>query len=141
MIKLNKSIKGKLGMALGVAAGVAVALVPELAFAQTGTGTSIGDVAMNASKSINGVQVMIQGACYMAGVALAGGSMFKFKAHKDNPQQTPLSTPIVMLAVAAGLLYLPSLMSTAGQSLWGGSQNSTRVSYDYSTYGSGAGTP
>ncbi|MFZ6776784.1 hypothetical protein ACO0LD_08110 [Undibacterium sp. Ji83W] len=138
MIKLNKSMKSKLGLALGVAAGLAVLLVPELAFAQTapaGDAKSIGDVAMNASKSINGVQVMIQGACYMAGVALAGGSMFKFKAHKDNPQQTPLSTPIVMLAVAAGLLYLPSLMTTAGQSLWGGTQNSTRVSYEYSSLG------
>ncbi len=133
MKKLNKSIKGKLGVVLGVAAGVTVALVPELAFAQA---KSIGQVAMTASDSINGVQVMIQGACYMAGVALAGGSMFKFKAHKDNPQQTPLSTPIVMLAVAAGLLYLPSLMSSAGQSLWGGSQSSTRVSYEYSSYAS-----
>ncbi|BBB69327.1 hypothetical protein UNDYM_5074 [Undibacterium sp. YM2] len=133
MKKLNKSIKGKLGVVLGVAAGVAVALVPELAFAQA---KSIGQVAMTASDSINGVQVMIQGACYMAGVALAGGSMFKFKAHKDNPQQTPLSTPIVMLAVAAGLLYLPSLMSSAGQSLWGGTQSSTRVSYEYSSYAS-----
>ncbi|MBI1771891.1 MAG: hypothetical protein HYR68_06015 [Burkholderiales bacterium] len=133
MIKLNKSVKSKLGVVLGVAAGLTVALVPELAFAQAGT--SIGDVAMNASKSINGVQVMIQGACYMAGVALAGGSMFKFKAHKDNPQQTPLSTPIVMLAVAAGLLYLPSLMTTAGQSLWGGTQKSDKVSYEYSSFG------
>ncbi len=79
---------------------------------------------------------MIQGACYMGGVALAGGSMFKFKAHKDNPQQTPLSTPIVMLAVAAGLLYLPSLMATAGQSLWGGNQKSDKVEYNYSSYGS-----
>lgn len=132
MVKLNESMKRKLGLILGVTAGVAVTFVPELAVAQT----SIGDVAMNASKSINGVQVMIQGACYMAGVALAGGSMFKFKAHKDNPQQTPLSTPIVMLAVAAGLLYLPSLMSSAGQSLWGGSQKSDKVSYQYSSYGS-----
>ncbi|MCH8621271.1 hypothetical protein [Undibacterium sp. TS12] len=136
MKKLNKDIKRKLGMALGVTAGLAVAFVPELAFAQATSAQSIGDVAMNASKSINGVQVMIQGACYMAGVALAGGSMFKFKAHKDNPQQTPLSTPIVMLAVAAGLLYLPSLMTSAGQSLWGGKQTSDKVSYEYSSYGS-----
>ena len=134
MKKLNKSMKSKLGIVLGVAAGVAVALVPELALAQAAQGQSIGDVAMNASKSINGVQVMIQGACYMAGVALAGGSMFKFKAHKDNPQQTPLSTPIVMLAVAAGLLYLPSLMTSAGQSLWGDDKSSTKVSYQYSSY-------
>lgn len=135
MKKLNKSIKGKLGAVLGVAAGIAVALVPELAFASASSAQSIGDVALNASKSINGVQVMIQGACYMAGVALAGGSMFKFKAHKDNPQQTPLSTPIVMLAVAAGLLYLPSLMSSAGQSLWGGDQSSKKVNYEYSSLG------
>ncbi|MBC3910753.1 hypothetical protein [Undibacterium umbellatum] len=135
MKKLNKSIKGKLGVVLGVAAGTAVALMPELAFAADPATQSIGDIAMNASKSINGVQVMIQGACYMAGVALAGGSMFKFKAHKDNPQQTPLSTPIVMLAVAAGLLYLPSLMSSAGDSLWGGKQNSNKVSYQYSSFG------
>ncbi len=132
MGKMSSSVKRKAGLVLGVASGIAVAMIPELAYADPKT---IGDVAMQASKSINGVQVMIQGACYMAGVALAGGSMFKFKAHKDNPQQTALSVPIVMLAVAAGLLYLPSLMSTAGDSLWGGTQKSDKVSYQYSSYG------
>jgi intracellular multiplication protein IcmD len=136
IFKSEKS-KARFLKCLALTAGIAAVLCPEISMAQTATsGLAIGDVAMNASKSINGVQVMIQGACYMAGVALAGGSMFKFKAHKDNPQQTPLSTPIVMLAVAAGLLYLPSLMTTAGQSLWGGSQNSSAITYQYSSYGS-----
>lgn len=137
MGKFSKNFKRNLSLVSGVTAAIAVAMIPELAFAagEAASTHSIGDVAMQASKSINGVQVMIQGACYMAGVALAGGSMFKFKAHKDNPQQTALSVPIVMLAVAAGLLYLPSLMTTAGDSLWGGKQKSDKVSYSYDSYG------
>ena len=66
MGKMSSNVKRKAGLVLGVASGIAVAMIPELAFADT---QSIGDVAMQASKSINGVQVMIQGACYMAGVS------------------------------------------------------------------------
>lgn len=56
-------------------------------------------------------------AAYVAGVGFALGGILQFKAHKDAPQQTPLSKPIVMIVVAACLLFLPSILQLAGSSL------------------------
>jgi intracellular multiplication protein IcmD len=51
----------------------------------------------------------------------------KFKAHKDNPQQTPLSQPIVLIVIAAGLVFLPSIIQSAGASLFAGGATSSTV--------------
>ena len=43
----------------------------------------------------------------------------KFKQFKDNPQQTPIGTPIVMLLIAILLMFLPSIMTPAGETVFG----------------------
>lgn len=100
-----------------------VALAPEIGLAAQ----SVGDIARNVSGSLEGVGKLITGGSYVGGMGLGAASMLKFKAHKDNPQQTPLGTPIMMLAVAAGLLFLPSVFSTGGQTIFGGQQAATGV--------------
>lgn len=122
-----------LGKSLGKASLYALPLAAVAFSGQAMAQASVGDMAMTVSKSVNGLQVLIQGVCYMGGIAMAGIALFKFKAHKDNPQQTPLSVPIVMLLVGAGLLYLPSVLSSAGETLWGGDQNSNKLEYNYGT--------
>jgi len=62
---------------------------------------------------------------YVAGVGFAMAGVLQFKAHKDNPSQVPLSKPMVLICVAGALLFLPSLMSTAGKSIFGGSTSAT----------------
>ena len=47
--------------------------------------------------------------------------LFKFKQHKENPQQAPLGTAITMLVVGAALLFLPAIIKPIGLSLFGGS--------------------
>jgi intracellular multiplication protein IcmD len=62
---------------------------------------------------------------YIGGVAFALTGILQFKAHKDNPQQTPLSKPIIYIIVGALLLFLPVVLGTAGQSIFGGTDNSS----------------
>jgi intracellular multiplication protein IcmD len=53
----------------------------------------------------------------VAGMAFTVGAIVKFKAHKDNPTQIPIGQPIALLFVGAGLLFVPSVMKTSGETL------------------------
>lgn len=81
---------------------------------------TIGQVASGISQSFQQVGKLITGGSYLAGLAFAIGAIMKFKQHKDNPTQIPIGTPISLVFVAAALLFLPSLMGTLGQSMFGG---------------------
>lgn len=48
-------------------------------------------------------------------------AVFNFKQHKDNPTQTPIGTPISLVAIAAALLFLPSIIDVTGHPLSSGS--------------------
>lgn len=43
----------------------------------------------------------------------------KFKQHKDNPTQITIGTPIALTFVAASLLFLPSILSVTGGTMFG----------------------
>ncbi|MEW6277964.1 MAG: type IV secretion protein IcmD [Candidatus Eremiobacterota bacterium] len=56
---------------------------------------------------------------YVAGLSSSVASLLKFKQHKDNPTQVPIGTPIALLFIAAALLFLPSILSTTGGTMFG----------------------
>ena len=97
---------------------IALFLISDLVMAGGG-GKSLGDVGTEVTKSMSGVAKLITAASYVAGVGFAMMGMLKFKAHKDNPTQVSLSQPIVLLCIAAGLVFLPNIISTGGQTIWG----------------------
>jgi intracellular multiplication protein IcmD len=103
-----------------------------LVFASASSG--IGGIATNISGSLSAVASLIGGAAYLAGLVFAVAGIIQFKAHKDNPQQVPLSKGVVLVAVGASLLFLPSLLSSAGSTLFGSSGTSA------GTTGSGLST-
>jgi len=80
-------------------------------------GTTITDVASTVTTEASAIAKLLSITAYVAGVGFALAGILQFKAHKENPQQTPLSKPVVMLVVAACLLFLPSILSIAGASL------------------------
>ncbi len=89
-------------------------------------GGDLGAVADNITGTMTSVAKLITAASYVAGIGFALMGMLKFKAHKDQPAQVPLSQPIVLLAIAAGLVFLPSLVTTAGSTVFGsGKQNAS----------------
>jgi len=76
------------------------------------SGETLGQMSANITSSFTSLTQLITGASYVAGTAFAAASVLKFKAHKDNPTQVPIGTPLALEAVAAALLFLPSITST-----------------------------
>jgi hypothetical protein len=54
---------------------------------------------------------------HSVGTIESAAQIVEFKAHKDNPTQTPISKPIALLFVGAALIFLPSVFSVDGQAL------------------------
>ena len=99
----------------------ACALASPEAFAQVkGDGQSLGSIAGNITTSLKDVSGLAEAIAYVAGFFMGLGALFKFKAYRDNPQQTPLGTPITWLGIAVFLIFLPELFGSGAQTIWGG---------------------
>lgn len=81
------------------------------------TNPNAAGVSTNLSDIASLVKLMTADS-YVAGFAFAVGAILKFKAHKDNPTQQSLSVPIVLLFVAAALIFLPSVFRASGATLF-----------------------
>lgn len=111
----TKTLKGVLLAVLPIT----IAIFADVVLAQAGGGGDISSIAKNVKTQATSIATLMNVAAYVAGVGFALAGVLQFKAHKDNPQSTPLSKPIVMIVVAAALLFLPTIMNIAGQSLFG----------------------
>lgn len=89
---------------------------------------TLTDVSKNITTAANTIAVLLNVAAYVAGVGFALAGILAFKSHKDNPQQNPLSKCVVLIVVAACLLFLPAIMKVAGSSLFGTSASSSGAS-------------
>jgi len=78
---------------------------------------TIGVVASTVTSTLGNVLKLVTAGAYVAGFGLTVGALFKFKQHKDNPQQAPLGTCIAMLLVGISLIFLPSIISVGGGTL------------------------
>lgn len=81
--------------------------------------SGIGSVAQEAKNNLGQVAQLITAASYVAGMAFAVGAVVKFKAHKDNPTQIPIGTPIALLFVGAALIFIPTVFKVSGTTLFG----------------------
>lgn len=80
---------------------------------------SISDIADRLAGNFTSLVKLLLGGAYLGGFALVIAAIYKFKQHKDNPQQVPMGTPITILLVGVALIFLPSIIQPAGQSLFG----------------------
>ena len=85
---------------------------------------SLSDIVTNVQGNISTLGPLLTIVSYIAGVGFSIAGIVQFKAHKDNPQQVPLSKPLVYLGVGAALLFLPTLMKSAGTTVFAGSETS-----------------
>ena len=115
MSKVRSKFKGFSGFIVTLL-GVALLFVAGEALATVST---LGDMATQITGSFAQVTKLITAMSYLAGLGFAVGSIIKFKAHKDNAQQTPIGQPIGLLMVAAALLFLPSILNVAGSTMFG----------------------
>lgn len=89
---------------------------------------NLGQVAQNITGNMKDVAELITAAAYVAGLGFAVAAILKFKAHKDNPQQIPVGTPIALLFIAAALIFLPSLLGVSGQTVFGSGAQAGKTS-------------
>lgn len=54
---------------------------------------------------------------YLSGAGFVVAAIFKFKAHKDNPTQITVGTPVMLLFVGIGLLFFPTLVENVMNSI------------------------
>lgn len=116
-IVINKSIY-KLWLVPAVCLGFMVL------FSQTASADSslsLGGMASNIIGSFTSLTKLITAGSYLAGLGFSIGAIMKFKQHKDNPTQIPIGTPVALVFIAAALLFLPSILNVAGQTMFGGS--------------------
>jgi len=69
----------------------------------------LGTMASNITASMGSLAQLVTAESYVVGTAFAAASILKFKAHKDNPTQIPVGTPLALAAVAAALAFLPTM--------------------------------
>lgn len=114
---MNKYVKASLLVTLAVGS--------TYVFAEAaGDSQNLASIADNVRKNLAAVVNLIYGIAFLAGIAFFLTGLVKFKAHKDNPTQVPLSAPLVLISISACLMFLPSLMNVAGSTVFGGSQTS-----------------
>jgi len=114
------SIQRKLKQAASFMAAILLTLGAEAWAATTSIPTTgVAGIATGVQGQLAGVATLMVYVAYVAGIAFALTGILKFKAHKDQPTQVPLSQPIVLLLLSACLLFLPSILNVAGGTLFG----------------------
>ena len=88
---------------------------------------SLGTMASSIISSFTSLTKLITAGSYLAGLAFSIGAIMKFKMHKDNPTQVPIGTPVALVFIAAALLFLPTILSVAGVTMFGGSGGTVAV--------------
>ena len=98
-----------------------------MAVAGTAFGAStLSDLVSNLNENLEAVAQLFRVVAYVAGVGFFLAGVLQFKAHRDNPAQVPLSKPLVYIGVAAGLLFLPTILDVAGETIFGGDKQSAK---------------
>jgi len=80
----------------------------------------IGGVASTITSNIQALTNLISAGAYLGGTAMFLIAVFQFRQHKENPTQVPLSKPMMFMAIAGALLFMPSLIAVTGGTIFGG---------------------
>jgi intracellular multiplication protein IcmD len=80
---------------------------------------TIGNLAGNVTSTFGQVAQVVTAGAYVAGFGFAVAAILKFKAHKDNPTQIPIGTPIALLLIAVALIFVPTIFGVTGATLFG----------------------
>jgi heme/copper-type cytochrome/quinol oxidase subunit 2 len=76
-----------------------------------------GDVASNTNTILDNVIGIITVILYIAALGVFVSATMKYRIHRQNPQQIPLSTPLTELVLAIVLAALPTVSKMSNQHL------------------------
>ena len=68
---------------------------------------SLGGMANAALAPVVGVGKILSDLSIVAGIGLLFGSVVQYRAHRENPTQVRLSTPVFLIIAGAALILLP----------------------------------
>lgn len=74
------------------------------------------DIAENTQDEASAIGAAAVTVAFLFGIVFVIIGLIKLKAHKDNPQQTPLSVPIVLIIVGGLLSAVMAIVTIAGDS-------------------------
>lgn len=90
--------------------------------------SGIGGVAASVTSNLADIAKLITAASYVGGMAFVVAGIMKLKQHKDNPTQVPISTGIVFIFIGSALIFLPTIFTVTGSTLFGASGTVAGVS-------------
>lgn len=79
--------------------------------------TTLSGLVSKSTESLGSILKIATACSYLAGFGLVIGSLFKFKAHKENPAQVELGKCVVQLIIGLALIFLPSIISIGGSAI------------------------
>ncbi len=79
--------------------------LPTLCIASPGA-HSLGEIAGGISDPILGIIKLVHAICLIAGVGLVVGSVIRYKQHRQNPVEVPMSSCIMLLIAGLALIAL-----------------------------------
>lgn len=94
-----------------MATGLFTVCATSVAFADGG----IGGVASKVTTTLGNVGTLMVAISYLAGFGFLTFGIIKFKQHKDNPNQIPLGTPMIMTIIGAALLFTGAFIKPIGE--------------------------
>lgn len=83
---------------------------------EVGQATSLGQASLNAIEPIGIFTGVLYDLCYILGTAFVLGSFIRYKEHRNNPSQTPISRPIMLCIFGLILLAVPFLTQLSASS-------------------------
>src|SRR3569832_1662448 len=113
---MRKTIHSK--VVLRIATSVACIAGVCIASSAFATSETLGTMASTMTNTFSSVGKLVTAASYIGGLASSITAILQFKQHKDNPSQTPIGKPIGLVFIGAALLFLPTVFSVVGNTLF-----------------------
>lgn len=82
-----------------------------------------GDAADGVFDQLDSFANLATAGAFLVGIFMGILALLKFKAYNENPQQTKISTPIILMLVAAGLIGLPAFLNMSKDTVLEGEGN------------------
>ena len=105
-------------------------------------GAAYADAPSNVSDLVTAIQSsilipilnIVTAVSYLAGAGFIVAAIFKFKAHKDNPTQVTVGTPVMLLFVGVALLFFPAIVGEVMNSIGFGTSSGGSLTYQGGGY-------